>query len=159
MTCQDYVDVIESLNGADHCKNNEGELRRIIEFVACCREMGRVDLAKMLLTQIESKPLGKVPPISLLVKEQWSIIKSKRGPTADVLILGWNFTSAMIRWAGAGFKTRTKKEIKKRLAICRGCSEFENNACKKCGCFCNEKEQLLNKLALASEKCPLGKWE
>jgi hypothetical protein len=158
MTCQDYVSLVESLKGADHCKNNEGELRRAIDFVACCRQMGRSDLAEMLLSQIEAKPLGKLKPISLLVSEQKTLLRQPKS-VPNVMVLGWNFSSAMVRWAGSGFKMRTEKEISKRLKICQGCPELDNNMCKQCGCPCVEENQVMNKLALASETCPLGKWK
>jgi hypothetical protein len=75
-----------------------------------------------------------------------------------LMIRGINFASAMIRWAGAGFPTRTKREISKLLAICQSCEHLKDNHCQLCGCPCNENNQLRNKLALKSEKCPIGRW-
>jgi len=40
----------------------------------------------------------------------------------------------------------------KRLDICKTCPLFENNRCRKCGCFLQAKARIKN------EKCPEGKW-
>lgn len=80
-------------------------------------------------------------------------------PPPSILIRGWNFTSAMARWAVAGMPRRTQAQIEQRLAICQGCPHFHDNQCMKCGCACVEKNRLINKLALATEKCPIGKWD
>lgn len=80
------------------------------------------------------------------------------GPS--LVILGWNFATALSKWAFAGFPTCTPEEIETRLAICQACPEFTGgNHCSRCGCFCVEGNRLINKLAMKSEKCPLGKWE
>ena len=74
------------------------------------------------------------------------------------LIRGWNFASAMARWTLAGMPRRTQAEIDERLAICQACPFLQNNHCTKCGCPCVEQNRLITKLALATEKCPEGKW-
>ena len=76
-----------------------------------------------------------------------------------LLIRGLNFTSAMFRWASSGMPRRTQSEIDERLAICQGCPHFVDSHCRVCGCACVETNQLINKLALATEECPLGKWK
>lgn len=75
-----------------------------------------------------------------------------------MIIRGWNFAAAMARWTLAGWPRRTQEEIDTRLAICQACPHLENDHCNQCGCACVETNRLMNKLALASEKCPLGKW-
>lgn len=81
-------------------------------------------------------------------------------PALPVLIIrGLNFAIAMSRWAMSGMARRNQEEISERLAICQICPHFSDNHCKVCGCPCVEKNQLLNKLALTSESCPLGKWK
>ena len=76
-----------------------------------------------------------------------------------LLIRGWNFAAAMAKWALCGFPRRSEAEIADRLAICQACDNFEaqRQRCLKCGC-CVETEQLINKLALATERCPEGHW-
>lgn len=76
-----------------------------------------------------------------------------------LLIRGWNFTQALARWALAGLPRRSQAEIDARLAICQSCEFLKNDRCVKCGCACVERNRLINKLALATEKCPLGKWD
>ena len=74
-------------------------------------------------------------------------------------IRGLNFATAMARWAAAGMPRRTQAEIDERLAICQSCPELVDNHCGKCGCACVETNQVMNKLALSTEACPLGKWK
>jgi hypothetical protein len=78
--------------------------------------------------------------------------------TPPLIIRGWNFAAAMARWTLAGMPRRTQAEIDERLAICQACPFLQNNHCTKCGCACVEQNRLVNKLALATEKCPEGKW-
>ncbi len=78
------------------------------------------------------------------------------GPS--LVIRGWNFAAAMARWTLAGMPRRNQAEIDERLAICQACPHLHNNHCTKCGCACVEQNRLVNKLALATEKCPEGKW-
>lgn len=80
-------------------------------------------------------------------------------PLPPLLIRGWNFAWAMARWAGSGFEMRTQDEINERLAICQDCIHLVDNHCDLCGCACVETNQAMNKLALKTEKCPIGKWE
>lgn len=77
----------------------------------------------------------------------------------SLVIRGWNFAAAMARWTLAGWPRRTQAEIDERLAICHACPFLENDHCQKCGCECVEQNRLINKLTLATEKCPEGKWE
>lgn len=76
-----------------------------------------------------------------------------------LLIRGWNFAVAMTRWTLAGMPRRSQDEIEERLAICQGCEHLVDNQCNQCGCLCVESNHLINKLALTTERCPVGKWE
>ncbi len=76
----------------------------------------------------------------------------------SLLIRGWNFATAMARWALAGMPRRTPEEIAARLEICQSCEFLAGDHCSKCGCACVENNQLINKLALSTEKCPEGRW-
>lgn len=77
----------------------------------------------------------------------------------SLIIRGWNFAAAMARWTLAGMPRRTQEEIDERLAICQACPALQNDHCTKCGCACVENIRLINKLSLATEKCPDGKWQ
>lgn len=74
-------------------------------------------------------------------------------------IRGLNFSAALARWALAGLPRRSQAEIEERLAICQTCPYLQNNHCARCGCACIEQNRLINKLALATERCPEGKWQ
>lgn len=70
-----------------------------------------------------------------------------------------SFAAASARHALAGFPMRTEDQIKSILEThCQPCPEFTGRECRLCGCKTNEKKRLLNKLAMATEHCPLGKW-
>lgn len=75
-----------------------------------------------------------------------------------MVIRGLNFAKAMTRAALKGFARCTQETIDERLAICQQCPQFKDEHCSLCGCACNENNRLLNKLALETEKCPIGKW-
>jgi len=59
----------------------------------------------------------------------------------------------------AGFATTSPETLSVREATCRACPEWDaaalNNTgrCRKCGC------STWAKLRMATEKCPIGKWE
>ncbi|WP_397570669.1 hypothetical protein [Schlesneria sp. T3-172] len=86
------------------------------------------------------------------------LVEVPKSESPSLVIRTWNFGSALIRWGGAGFPTRSKREISKLLKICQSCEHLKENVCTKCGCQCNEKEQVMNKLALKTEHCPEKKW-
>lgn len=41
---------------------------------------------------------------------------------------------------------------KRRLAICKGCDQWDGSRCRQCGCFTGLK------VRLPAEACPIGKW-
>ena len=69
------------------------------------------------------------------------------------------FGSAAHRFARAGFATTPPESLATREATCRSCPEWDATAlnntgrCRKCGC------STWAKLRMATEKCPIGKWE
>ena len=62
-------------------------------------------------------------------------------------------------FARAGFSTTPPESLASREATCRACDQWDaaalNNTgrCRKCGC------STWAKLRMATEACPLGKWE
>ena len=62
-------------------------------------------------------------------------------------------------WAKKGFVVVSEKQLKLRMSQCRACEFWDPNGfmksgrCKKCGCSTQAK------LRLATERCPIGKWE
>lgn len=132
------------------CNTLAGHLRTI------CRGE-RPDLS---LTTINAyRTLWKLPPLTAdcMPLDDHPSQQATIAPT--LLIRGWNFTAAMARWTLAGMPRRTQAEIDERLAICQACPFLQNNHCTKCGCACVEQNRLVNKLALATEKCPEGRWQ
>jgi len=63
------------------------------------------------------------------------------------------------RFIGSGFKSTPPEALAAREDTCRACPEWDaaalNNTgrCRKCGC------STWAKLRMATERCPLGKWE
>jgi len=99
--------------------------------------------------------------LSKMIKDGQSVHFEER-PQAEIpplFIRGLNFAAALVRWTTAGMPRRTESEIEERLAICQACPHLVDHHCNLCGCACVETDQLMNKLALATEACPLGKWK
>ena len=70
-----------------------------------------------------------------------------------------NLGKALVNWTASGFSTTPPEILATREATCRACPEWDaaalNNTgrCNKCGC------STWAKLRMATERCPLGKWE
>ena len=76
----------------------------------------------------------------------------------SVTELAKRFGDAAARWAAAGFPRRTDAEVAKLYAICSACDYFGDDSCRLCGCAASLKRSVLNKLSLATESCPDGRW-
>lgn len=68
-----------------------------------------------------------------------------------------SFIGANIKEAQAiihGEAPVSAEDVARRLEICRGCEEYDDDreTCKRCGCFMRWKT------AYRSTSCPLGKW-
>lgn len=69
------------------------------------------------------------------------------------------FGTAAHRFARSGFAATPPETLAAREATCRACPEWDAAAlngtgrCRKCGC------STWAKLRMATEACPLGKWE
>jgi hypothetical protein len=70
-----------------------------------------------------------------------------------------SFGHAAHRFARAGFATTPPEALATREATCKACPEWDAQAlnktgrCRKCGC------STWAKLRMATERCPIGKWE
>lgn len=74
--------------------------------------------------------------------------------------LGYRYARSLSRWIKAGRPVRSEKEI---LGIfttyCRECEHLDGSRCGVCGCHVGTvRSPLLNKIAMATERCPLKKW-
>jgi len=69
------------------------------------------------------------------------------------------FNRSAHHFARAGFAITQPEALADREATCRACPEWDAQAlnntgrCRKCGC------STWAKLRMATERCPLGKWE
>jgi hypothetical protein len=72
-----------------------------------------------------------------------------------------HYAVALTRWTAAGFPTRTPAEVARIEAEhCRPCTpHYRDGRCTKCGCRVNTSSlAVANKIAMATEHCPAGKW-
>lgn len=103
---------------------------------------------------------GTTPP-SLELVDYWEAkLGVKIGITThtpDIIEQAGNALRAagrIIKAVVGGKKVRVSKdEQQRRLTICQGCDRFVNGKCLDCGCVGRWKSWL------ATERCPLGKWE
>lgn len=88
--------------------------------------------------------------------------ETTRTHTAGTLDKVQNYFGAVRQWVAMGMPTRTPEEIEHLFNThCKGCERYDimNHACKTCGCNVSEDDSpLTNKLAMATEKCPLGRF-
>lgn len=72
-----------------------------------------------------------------------------------------HYWRAVRYWNKHGRPMRGKAEVDRIFKICQGCPEFdpERSSCHKCGCRVNGGANALsNKIAMATQHCPLEKW-
>jgi len=75
--------------------------------------------------------------------------------------LAYRYTRALTRWIKAGRPVCEEEEIKRIFeTCCEPCEDYEEGTCRHCGCRVNlTKAATLNKIAMATEECPTGKWK
>ena len=73
-----------------------------------------------------------------------------------------HYTRALSRWIKAGRPVRSEMEIIHLMdTFCKLCKDYNSPAgtCNHCGCHVNVSTIApLNKIAMETEHCPLGKW-
>jgi hypothetical protein len=95
----------------------------------------------------------------ILVRDDWVADPAPSNP--PLARQASNALGAFGRVVGAavtGKKVRVDSATQEaRLAICRACEKFDapNEKCSMCGCH---MAGVVGKTALATEKCPIGKW-
>lgn len=67
-------------------------------------------------------------------------------------------TTAYTKWIAAGRPMREPSEIARLFAVCEACPAYDDGRCGQCGCGIGRERNVANKIALATEACPLGKW-
>lgn len=88
--------------------------------------------------------------------------KDEKMATPRLLEKVMNYSAAVRRWVAAGKPERTDDEIKEIYENhCSQCSMYdkERKICNSCGCPANTNQPALrNKLRMATEACPLGRF-
>jgi hypothetical protein len=69
-----------------------------------------------------------------------------------------HYGKALFMWGAAGFPERSDEEVARLLAICQACEHYTQGRCRKCGCRVSNAPALINKIRMATENCPIGKW-
>lgn len=74
------------------------------------------------------------------------------------------FIQAQLDWFIAGGQYRPAEEIVKLYSVCQTCEQFRTGLfaityCQICDCRLSTEVSNFNKIALATEDCPLGRWE
>ena len=169
--CKSFLPIADTFKGIQPFVNVPESVEAGFRIVECLKASRRFDLARDFLGNLSSLEICKggdfatrINSATELLEVDTAVTKSPsrtEGSTnpPPLLIRGMNFASAIYRWTVAGMPRRSQAEIDERLAICQACPELVDNHCRKCGCACVEANQLINKLALATEVCPLGKWK
>lgn len=68
------------------------------------------------------------------------------------------YTFAVFRWLRAGCPTRDDATVERLLAVCQSCEFHADGHCRVCGCRVSRGAAVANKLRMATESCPLGRW-
>jgi hypothetical protein len=176
--CLQMEHVAIAVQDFNPCDGTYERAAEALEVVECCRRRGRDDLAEMLMQKMEEHPNALAEPFLTSIAKQRKLIDVGdrspaipqallTGPSAEpvpqdlppITVRGLNFAGAVFRAAQQGFPRRTQDEINDRLAICQACEHLVDNHCVLCGCACVEANQVMNKLAWKTEKCPIGRWE
>jgi len=71
-----------------------------------------------------------------------------------------HWAQALARWTRAVYPVRSQAEVERiERDICRPCEEYVDGRCKSCGCRVSKSRiAVSNKLKMATESCPKGKW-
>lgn len=87
-------------------------------------------------------------------------VKDTKDETPNLFQKAVNYSKAVRRWIAAGRPVRTQEEIDKIYdEHCSGCAMFIDGVCNSCGCPASrDQPPLRNKLKMATEACPLGRF-
>jgi len=80
--------------------------------------------------------------------------------TQGIFNLAYRYTRALSRWIKAGRPVRSEEEIERIYEMCcKPCEAYDGGKCRYCGCYVNLlMSATQNKIAMATEECPLEKW-
>lgn len=104
--------------------------------------------------------LGVDPQICHRCHETTLVEEKKNNAKMGTKVM--NYFGAIRRWVASGRPKRSPEEIAELFEKhCKGCDMYDEkkHACKSCGCnVSNDGDPLENKLAMATEHCPLGRF-
>jgi hypothetical protein len=76
-----------------------------------------------------------------------------------------HYASALARWTAAGFPIRDQAEVERiESEFCKPCPKYTvdpllGGRCSECGCRVSASRfAAVNKIKMATERCPKGKW-
>ncbi len=84
-------------------------------------------------------------------------------PLPNLTTRAKRYSRAVRRWIAAGRPTRSEEEVRNIFEThCKPCARYneKKQACTICGCRVRRQGlAVLNKIRMATECCPLGKWQ
>lgn len=117
--------------------------------------------------------LVAIPQVSSIDIIDSTIVPSEVIPQSDYLYLkrateklgvtmadASHYAQALVAWTRAGFPVREQSEVERiERDLCRPCEHYVEGRCNKCGCRVTKSSlAIFNKIKMATEKCPVGKW-
>ncbi|MEM3062036.1 MAG: hypothetical protein QW303_00630 [Nitrososphaerota archaeon] len=105
----------------------------------------------------------------LILNEELKLKDVSKFMTGDcrrsVLLRLPRFINSLLNWIKQTLQLASLDTINKRFSICKKCEFFVENLgsdtghlCGNCLCRISTKRNILNKLAIPTEKCPVGRW-
>lgn len=76
-------------------------------------------------------------------------------------LIGNNIPNSIHTFANAAIEDNnlcSLSTIEQRHNICNSCEYYQNNSCSQCGCAIIRDRNYLNKIAIKTERCPMGLW-
>ena len=183
MNQQDYDDLVPLYERNQGIIQHDGSidaLRRSLHVADSARMQGKLELSGRILDHVGTFKDAYAPQINTTLSEirrrcqqgntSQRVLQVVGLPidkpefeevvstTPTLLVKTWNFTRAVAWNAWNGFPRSSKKEIERRFDICRACEHLSGEHCQLCGCKCELKNHLMNKLAMKTATCPIQKW-
>ena len=91
-----------------------------------------------------------------------NILRMAGGCCGGWIKLWTTYREAKCKWIAAGRPVRSAEETAYLYQLCKGCVNISNDrtVCMSCGCPVrpNNTRPKANKIAMATEHCPVGKW-
>lgn len=91
-------------------------------------------------------------------RQNWLSVKTKGLASATL-----SFVDAYARWTLAGFPKRSPEEVEDIYKVCQSCEKFKPKEegygeCTQCGCRLAKFPNVINKIEMKTEVCPLNRW-